>query len=40
MTDDYLSAWEPSEFEYDSEETDPGEPEGDPEEDDASVSSN
>ena len=34
--DDYLSAWEPSEFEYDSEETDPGEPE----EDDASVSSN
>ena len=37
--DDYLSAWEPSEFEYDSEEMDPGEPEDDPEEDDASVSS-
>ena len=37
--DDYLSAWEPSEFEYDSEETDPGEPEDDPEEDDVSVSS-
>ena len=37
--DDYLSAREPSEFEYDSEETDPREPEGDPEEDDASVSS-
>ena len=37
--DDYLSAREPSEFEYDSEETDPGEPEDDPEEDDASVSS-
>ena len=31
MLDDYLSAWEPSEFEYDSEETDPGEPEDDPE---------
>ena len=40
MLDDYLSAQEPSEFEYDSEETDPGEPEDDPEEDDASVSSN
>ena len=39
MPDDYLSAWEPSEFEYDSEETGPGEPEDDPEEDDASVSS-
>ena len=39
MSDDYLSAREPSEFEYDSEETDPGEPENDPEEDDASVSS-
>ena len=39
MPDDYLSAWEPSKFEYDSEETDPGEPEDDPEEDDASVSS-
>ena len=37
--DDYLSAWEPSEFKYDSEETDPGEPEEDLEEDDASVSS-
>ena len=40
MPDDYLSAREPSEFEYDSEETDPGEPEDDQEEDDASVSSN
>ena len=39
MPDDYLSAREPSEFEYDSEETDPGEHEDDPEEDDASVSS-
>ena len=37
--DDYLSAREPSEFEYDLEETDPGEPEDDPEENDASVSS-
>ena len=37
--DDYLSAREPLEFEYDSEETDPGEPEDDPEEDDASVNS-
>ena len=37
--DDYLSAREPSEFEYDSEETDPGEHEDDPEQDDASVSS-
>ena len=37
--DDYLSAREPLEFKYDSEETDPGEPEDDPEEDDASVSS-
>ena len=37
--DDYLSAREPSEFEYDLEETDPGEPEGGPEEDDASISS-
>ena len=37
--DDYLSAREPSEFEYDSEETDPGEVEDGPEEDDASVSS-
>ena len=40
MPDDYLSAQEPLEFEYDSEETDPGEPEEDLEEDDASVSSN
>ena len=40
MLDDYLSAREPSEFEYDSEEMDPGEPEDDPEEDDASASSN
>ena len=39
MPDDYVSAWEPSEFEYDSEETDLGEAEDDPEEDDASVSS-
>ena len=39
MPDDYLSAREPSEFEYDSEETDPKEPEDDPEEEDASVSS-
>ena len=37
--DDYLSAREPSEFEYHSEEMDPREPEDDPEEDDASVSS-
>ena len=39
--DDYHSAWEPSEFEYDSEETDPEEPEDDPEEeeDDTSVGS-
>ena len=39
MLDYYLSAWEPSEFEYHSKETDPREPEDDPEEDDASVSS-
>ena len=39
MPDDYLSAREPLEFEYDSQETDPREPEDDPEEDDASVSS-
>ena len=39
MPDDYLSAREPSEFEYDSGETDPREPEDDLEEDDASVSS-
>ena len=37
--DDYLSALEPSEFEYDSEETDPGGLDNDPEEDDASASS-
>ena len=36
--DDYHSAWEPLEFEYDSEETDPEGPEHDPEEDDGSVS--
>ena len=34
--DDYLLAREPSEFEYDSEEMDPGEPEDGPGEDDAS----
>ena len=39
MPDEYLSAREPSEFEYDSEETDPEEPKDDPEEDDTSVSS-
>ena len=39
MPDDFLLAREPSEFEYDSEETDAGEPEDDPEEDDAYVSS-
>ena len=39
MPDDYLSAWEPSKFEYDSEEMDPWEPEDDLEEDDASVNS-
>ena len=39
MPDDYLLAQEPSEFEYDSEETDPGEPQDDLEEDDASMSS-
>ena len=37
--DDYHSAWEPSEFKYDSKETDPEEPEDDPKEDDASVAS-
>ena len=37
--DDYLSAHEPSEFKYDSKETDPEELEDDLEEDDASVSS-
>ena len=40
MPDDYLLAQEPLEFEYDSEETDPREPQDDPEEDDASMSSN
>ena len=42
MLDDYHSAWEPSEFEYDSGETDPGELEDDPEEDedDTPVGSN
>ena len=42
MPDDHHSAWEPSEFEYDSKETDPEEPEDDSEEDedDASVGSN
>ena len=39
MLDDYLSAREPSEFEYDSEEMDPREPEDDLEEDDASEGS-
>ena len=39
MPDDYLSVREPLEFEYDSEEMDPGEPEDDQNEDDASVSS-
>ena len=39
MPDDYHSAREPSEFEYDSKETDTEEPEDDPEEDDASVAS-
>ena len=39
MLDDYHSAWEPLEFEYNSKETDPKEPEDDPEEDDASVAS-
>ena len=39
MLDGYHSAWEPSEFEYDFEETDPKEPEDNPKEDDASVAS-
>ena len=39
MPDDYHSVREPSEFEYDSEETNPEEPEDDPKEDDASVAS-
>ena len=38
--DDYHSAQEPSEFEYDSKETNPEEPEDNPEEDNASVASN
>ena len=37
--DDYHSAHEPLEFEYDSKETDPKEPGDDPEEDDASMGS-
>ena len=37
--DDYLSALEPSEFEYDSKETDPGELDNHLEEDDTSVNS-
>ena len=36
--DDYHSAREPSELEYDTEETDPEGPEGDPEEDDDDAS--
>ena len=36
--DDYHSAWEPSEFEYDTEETDPEGPELDPEDDDDDAS--
>ena len=39
MPDDYHSAREPSEFEYDSKETDPEEPKDNPKEDDASVAS-
>ena len=39
MPDDYHSAREPSEFEYNSKETDLKEPKDDPEEDDASVTS-
>ena len=38
MLDDYHSVWEPSEFEYDSKETDPEEPEDDPEEDEDDTS--
>ena len=38
MPDDYHSAREPSEFEYDTDETDPREPEDDPEEDDDDTS--
>ena len=40
MPDDYHSAREPSEFEYDSEETDPEEPKDNPKEDNTSVASN
>ena len=39
MPDDHHSAREPLEFEYDSEKTNPEEPEDDPEEDNASVAS-
>ena len=38
MPDDYHSAREPSEFEYDTEETDPEGPEDGPEEDDDDAS--
>ena len=38
MPDDYHSAWEPSEFEYDTEETNPEDPEDSPEEDDDDTS--
>ena len=38
MPDDYHSVWEPLEFKYDSEETNPEEPEDDPEEDEADTS--
>ena len=38
MPDDYHSAWEPSEFEYDSKETNPEELEDDPEEDEVDTS--
>ena len=40
MPDDYHSAREPSEFKYDSEETDPEESKDDPEGDDVSLGSN
>ena len=39
MLDDYHSAWEPSEFKYDSKETDPKELKDDPKEDNVSVGS-
>ena len=39
LPDDYFSAQEPSEFEYDSKEIDRGKPEDDLKEDDASASS-